>query len=106
MKNRIKELEKQLTEMVENFSNYDYRKNALRELEEVEQLGKKNYPNMAFIIQQYPNFNSICFKISQPNHFVVSISINVDDLKGNPKAIHNAAKMISHWYKNGGKKEN
>ena len=103
MKNRIKELEKQLTEMVENFQPNHFKEKAYQELSKVD-LTKK--PATRFIINDYPDFDSICFKITQPNCFTVRIHINPDELRGNKKAIHNAAKMISHWYKNGGRKEN
>ena len=93
----IEELEKELTEMVNNFVEHDYRKEALKELDEIEKLGKI-CPNCAFIVESYPNFNSIVFKLEKPNHLILTIAINYKDLVGQPQAIHNAALMIHSWF--------
>ena len=42
-------------------------------LEKMEKKAKKSFPNIAFIINEYPDFNSVCLKVTQPNHFVFQI---------------------------------
>ena len=96
----LEELEKEITEMVDNFVEHNYKKEALKELDEIEKL-EKRCPNCAFIVENYPNFNSIVFKLEEPNHLILTIAINYKDLVGQPKAIHKAAKMIYSWYKKG-----
>ena len=98
-KKEFKKYEQQITDLIDNPVHYDYRKHAFEELEEMEKLAKKNFPNIAFIIREYPDFNCVCLKASQPNHFVFEISINPYDYKDLPpekkkKAIRNLAKMV------------
>ena len=103
MSKRVKELEKQITEMVEHFTMLDLKKKALKELDDIRKNTKRSTVHTAYIVNQYPDFNSITFSVTKPNAFVIKISVNVDELKGNKKAIHNAAKMINQWIKIGGK---
>ena len=94
---KFKDLVKQITEMVENRENHLYKENAYKELSRVD-LSKK--PSVRFILEDYPDFDHIQFKISQPGRFVVKICINYDDLKDNPKAIKQCAKMVYKFAKN------
>ena len=93
---KFKELERQLTEMVENFQPNHFKEKAYQELSKVDLIKK---PATRFIISDYPDFDSVCFKITQPNCFTVRIHINPDELRGNKKAIHKCAKMIYGWMK-------
>lgn len=102
MSERVKELEKQITEMIEHFNMLDLKKKALKELDDIRKNTKRSTVHTAYIVHQYPDFNSITFSVTKPNTFVLKISVNVDALKGNKKAIHNAAKMINQWLKAGG----
>lgn len=102
----IKEIEQKLNDMIENFCAKDFKKNAFEELNRVQQYGLI-CPHCAFIIEQYPDFNSIMFRCEQPKCFVMTICINPDSLKGNKKAIHKTAKMLKSWFRRGHeKKEN
>ena len=103
MSRRVKELEKQITEMVEHFDAKDFKKNALKEIETIKSSTKKSTAFIEYIVSEYPDFNSITFSATQPNAFVIKISINIDELRGNKKAIHNAAKMVARWLRVGGK---
>lgn len=107
-KKEIEEYEKQITDLIDNPINYDYRKHAFEELEEMENKANKYFPNIAFIIKEYPDFNSVCLKVTQPNHFVFQIFINPYDYKDLPpkkkkKAIENLVKMMMAF---GGSKGN
>lgn len=104
MKKTIEGLEQEITEMVNDFVEHNYRDEAFKEIEEIEKSGKK-CPNCAFIVENYPKFNSIVFKIEQPNHFVLTIALNYKDLVGQPKAIHEAARMIYSWFEMGGEEQ-
>ena len=57
----IDEFAKKLIEMAENFEPHDYRANAFKEIEEVEALGKI-VSHIAFIVNDYPEFNHIELK--------------------------------------------
>ena len=97
--NKFKEYEQQITDLIDNPVKYDYRKHAFEELEEMEKKAKKHFPNIAFIINEYPTFNSVCLKITQPDHFVLKIFINPYDYKDLPpkkkkKAIRSLTKMV------------
>ena len=95
---KVKELEKDITKMVNNFQPNKFKERAYQELSRVDLTKKSATRN---IIQDYPDFDSICFKITDPDHFVIKIHINPEDLKNNPKAIKKCAKMISGWFKKG-----
>lgn len=99
----IREIEQQLNDMIENFCAKDFKKHAFEELDKVEK-GGFICPHCAFIIEQYPDFNSILFRCEQPNQFVISININPDSLKGNKKAIRKTAKMLKNWFRRGHEK--
>ena len=98
-KKEFEEYEKQITDLIDNPVQHDYRKHAFEELEEMEKEAKKSFPNIAFIINEYPDFNSVCLKVTQPDHFVFQIFINPYDYKDLPpkkkkKAIENLVKMM------------
>lgn len=106
-KKEFKEYEQQITDLIDNPVQYDYKKHAFEELEEMEKMAKKNFPNIAFIIDQYPNFNSVCLKATQPNHFVFQFYTNPYDYKDLPpkkkkKVIKNLTKMMMSFCGNKG----
>lgn len=103
MSRKIKELEKRITNMVENFDAKNFKTNALEEIKAIKKSTKKSTAFIEYIVDEYPDFNSITFSATQPNAFVIKISINVDELRGNKKAIHKAAKMVAQWLRAGGK---
>ena len=96
-----KEFEKQVTEMVENFVPHDYKSNALKELSEIETKTKKSTLHIRFIVNDYPDFNHIEFKVTQPGMFVIKMCVNPEELKNNPKAIKKIGKMFNGWLKRG-----
>jgi len=96
----VKEFEKQLTDMVNNFDAKDYKKNALKELDDLEEKGI-HIPYSAFIVHNYPDFNHIELKVTQLDTFVMKICVNPEVLKDNPKAIKGLAKMFKGWLKKG-----
>ena len=101
MSKELKKFEKQLTEMVENFIYHDYKKNAEKELLEIENKTKKATSHIRFIVNDYPDFNHIELKITQPDIFVMKICINPTALKNNPKSIKKIVKMFKGWLKRG-----
>ncbi len=88
-----KELIEQITDMVENFEPDNYKIKAHKELAKISLSDK---PATQFIIEDYPDFDSLYFKISQGDKFVVKIHINPAVLKGNKKAIKKIAAIIHH----------
>ena len=101
MNKELKQLEKQLTEMVENFIYHDYKKNAEKELLEIENKTKKATSHIRFIVNNYPDFNHIELKFTQPGIFVMKLCINPEVLKNDPKSIKKLVKMFKGWLKKG-----
>ena len=91
----IDEFAKKLIEMAENFNPHDYRANAFKEIEEVEALGKI-VPHITFIVKEYPDFNHIELKCTQPNLFVFKLCINPEAIKEN----HDLAYQLAELYEN------
>ena len=101
-----KELEKTITALIDNPSRYDYKKHAFEELELIEKQAGKDFPNIAFILNDYPDFNSIELKVTQTDHFVFKLYLNPDDYKFLPakkkkKAIKKLVEMYATYAKNG-----
>lgn len=101
-----KELEKTITDLIDNPSHYDYKKHAFEELEAMEKQAGKDFPNIAFILNDYPDFNSIGIKVTQPGHFVFKLYLNPDDYRDLPikkkkKAIKKLVKMYANYARNG-----
>ena len=95
-KKEFKEYEQQITDLIDNPVKYDYRQHAFEELEEMEKMAKKNFPNIAFIISDYPDFNSVCLKVVQPNHFIFKVFVNPYDFKDlSPKKKKKAIKKLT-----------
>lgn len=100
-----KELEKRITDLIDNPVEYDYRKHAIEELAEVEDNGFR-VRNIAYIVSQYPDFNHVELKVTIPNHFILSLRINPYDYKDLPprkkkRAIRKLVKMYSGFAKGG-----
>ena len=102
---KLKQIENELIEMINNHCDHDYKANAFKELDKVEEAGFV-CPNCAFIVEQYPDFNSIMFRLEQPGMYVTINYININSLRNNDKktkkAIHKLAKMVYGWHKQGG----
>ncbi len=93
---KVKELEKQIKEMVDNFQHNHFKEQAYKELAKVD-LCKKWATR--HIIEEYPDFDGIVFKITSPDKYVVKFHVNPDLLKDNPKAIRKVAKLFASWAK-------
>lgn len=90
-----KELAKTFNDLIDNFECYDYKRNAYKELLDIEMKTNKQYPHIAFILEQYPEFNNVCIKISKPDHFILSLCVNPNDFKGiSPKKRKKAIKGL------------
>lgn len=94
---KFKQLVEELTKMIENQESHHFKQKAYKELADINLI---DIPNVRFILDDYPDFDSICFKFTQPDVFIVKININYNELKGNPKAIKKCAKMIYKYMKN------
>ena len=102
---RIEEIEKMLIDKATDFMGYDYKKHALEEIEDLE---KKNIsiPNIAFIVEQYPNFNHIALKLEVPKSCILKICIDPNIILENKEATHSLANIINGWFEKGAKLEN
>lgn len=99
-----KELEEQITRLINEPIKYDYRKHAFEELESIEKETKKQFPHIAFIINEYPDFDSVCFKATMPKRWVFKIFVNPDTYKNlPPKKKKKMIKKLVKMYLNLGK---
>lgn len=93
-----------LIKMAEEFDSHDYRANALKEIDEIKTLGK-NVPHIAFIVNEYPEFNHIKLQCTQPNIFVFKICVNPKVIIENHQFAYNLAEMYAFWVSQGGYEE-
>lgn len=100
----IEEFAKKLIDMAENFDPHDYRANAFKEIEEVEALGKR-VPHIAFIVNEYPDFNHIELKCTQPGVFVFKICVSPEAIKDNHEFAYQLAGLYELWVQQGGHEE-
>jgi hypothetical protein len=98
------EFANKLIKMAEEFDPHDYRANAFREIEEVEALGKR-VPHIAFIVNDYPEFNHIELKCTQPDVFVFKICVNPAVIRENHQFAYELAEMYAFWASQGGHEE-
>lgn len=98
------EFAKKLIDMANNFDAKDYKKNALKELDDLEEKGT-HIPYSAFIIHNYPEFNHIELKVTQPNIFVIKICINPEAIKENPQMAYGLAQTYQSFFNMGARQE-
>lgn len=93
-----------LIKMAEEFEPHDYRANAFKEINEIEALGK-SVPHIAFIVNEYPDFNHIKLKCTQSDAFVFKICVNPKVIIENHQFAHELAEMYAFWVSQGGYEE-
>ena len=98
------EFAKKLIDMANNFDAKDYKKNALKELDDLEEKGT-HIPYSAFIVHNYPDFNHIELKVTQPNIFVIKICINPEAIKENPATAYGLAELYKSFFDQGAREE-
>lgn len=98
------EFAKKLIKMAEEFDPHDYRANAFKEIEEVEAMGKM-VPHITFIVKDYPEFNHIELKCTNPDIFVFKICINPKLILEDNQTAYALAEMYEFWVKQGGHEE-
>ena len=96
----IKEIEDKLTEMAECFEQHDRKKKAKEELDAIaDEASGLAFDNIKFIVEDYPDFDHILFRVEIPGQLVVKFCVNPENLKGNKKAIKLLAKEFYRWSK-------
>ena len=101
----LEEFAQRLIRMAKEFDPHDYKANALKELEEVESSGK-SVPHIAFIINEYPDFNHIELKCTQPGEFTFKICVKPElILENNNQLAYELAGMYAFWASRGGHEE-
>lgn len=95
------EFAKKLIGMANNFDAKDFKKNALKELAEIEKKTKKSTAYTRFIVENYPDFNHIELKVTQPNIFVIKICINPEAIKENPATAYGLAELYKSFFDQG-----
>lgn len=93
MKYTVEEIEKLITDSMKDFHSNDFKKHASDALKEIETQTGKEYPEIAYVISSYPDFNSFMFRFEDKKTFRVEICISPDALK-TPEKIHWWAEYI------------
>lgn len=92
-----KEFKEEFKQRIREYCGADYKKNALKEIAEVEATGK-TMPHTYFIVSTYPDFNNIEIKLTYPDMLVMKFCMSLDMLKKmSEKQID---KFINKFYKN------
>lgn len=94
MDEKIQQIKDQLIKMAETFDAKDFKKKALEELTNIEELTEKRFPHIAHIIDDYPEFDTIQVKVTQPDVFVYNFGVNPEQIKRNPELAEAMAKTI------------
>lgn len=94
MKYTVEEIEKIITDTIKDFHKNDFKKRAIESMKEIKEKTGKKYPEIAYIILDYPDFNSFVFRIEDKKTFRVEFCISPDILK-TPEKIHQWAEYIS-----------
>ena len=93
-----------LIKMANEFVSHDYKANAVKELDDIE-LSGKHVPNIAFIVDKYPDFNYIELKCEQPGNFMFKICVNPQLILNNPQFALTLADTYAFWIENGGQED-
>ena len=93
-----KEATKRITELIDDPMKFNYKRRAYVELEEIENLTRKKFPSIDFVLSTYPDFNNVCLEVSHPDHVIFRIYINPDDyLNLPPKEKKKAIEQLAGW---------
>ena len=98
------EFAQKLIEAANEFEAKDYKKNALEELDDLEEKGV-HIPYSAFIVHDYPDFNHIELKVTFPDTFAIKICINPESIKENPQIASRLAELYKSFFELGAKEE-
>lgn len=95
-----KEIAEKLITYAKEFVNKDYKKNALKELENLDKIIP--IPNTKFIIDDYPDFNHILVRLEIPDKCIFKICINPEFILENESWAYSVADMMQTWLDAGG----
>ena len=101
---KAEEFAQRLIDMANNFDAKDYKKNALKELNDLEAKGIL-IPYSAYIVHAYPDFNHIELKVTQPDVFVMKMCVNPQTIKDYPDTALQLAVMFQGFMDMGAKEE-
>ena len=96
MKVKVKDIEKQILDALNDFTECNFKANALKELQEIHNVLPEylRFENLEHIVEQYPDFNSLNINIMVGSQMKISFYIVPSLLQNNKKAIRKLAKMI------------
>ena len=102
MNKKYKEIENDLRNMVDNFEHNKHKENALKEFKEIRKTHTlDDVKHISFIIDQYPEFDSIELRCSNPGKWILRMNINPEILKADKRAFKKTVKMVYQWSKKG-----
>jgi len=84
-----------LIKNAKEFVGKDYKKNALKELENLDK--DISIPNIKFIIDDYPDFNHILVRLEIPDKCIFKICISPEFILENEKMTYSLADMMKTW---------
>lgn len=101
---KAEEFAQKLIDMANNFDAKDYKKNALKELDDLKSKGIV-LPYSAYIVNAYPDFNHIELKVTQPDVFVFKMCVNPQTIKEYPDTALQLAVMFQSFMDMGATEE-
>lgn len=106
MKKTLEEFKAHIRDLIDTYENHNYKENALNELKEVETSMNKVFPNIAFVLEQYPNFNCITLRVTQEGCWRIQFDFNPSTVKELNEAqrelyIDGLAMTMYEWYLRG-----
>ena len=100
----VEEFAQNLIDMANNFDAKDYKKNALKELDNLQEKGI-TIPYSAYIVHAYPDFNHIELKVTQPDVFVMKMCVNPQTIKDYPETALQLALMYQSFMDMGARED-
>ena len=100
----VKEFAEKLIQMSKDFCAKDYKKNAIKELDDLQEKGI-TVPYSAYIVHAYPDFNHIELKVTQPDVFVFKMCVNPQTIIEYPDTALQLALMYQAFFNMGAREE-
>lgn len=92
----VEEFAQKLIKMANEFDAKDYKKNALKELDDLE-TKDIHIPYSAFIVHNCPEFNHIELRITRPDVFVFKLCVNPQIIVDYPDTAYGLAQLYENF---------
>ena len=97
----IKDIENSLINYINLNTTWNYKENAWKEFDKVrEKFELDDLKSICFIIDDYPNFDHLLFRITDEKNFFIKFGLSREYLKSlSKKDIHKVAKSLYSFFK-------